>query len=181
MAKNAIILLAEGFEEIEAVVCIDLLRRAGIEVTVGGLKNLTVKGSRRIEIKADKIIKGDSSYDACILPGGMPGAENIASSDTAVQLIKKMAEKEKIIGAICASPAIVLAPLGLIDNKKATCYPGMESHFPDSAIYINNKVVIDKNIITSQGPATAFEFALKIIEKLSGKEISGKIRKAVLQ
>ncbi len=181
MIKKAILPLAEGFEEIEAVVCIDLLRRAGIKVDVVGLTNLIISGSRKIRIKTTKKINQISyPYDACILAGGMPGAKNLASSTNINQLIKKMAREKKIIAAICASPAIILAPLGILDNKKATCYPGMEKSFSPSTIYKNKKVVVDENIITSQGPATAFQFALGIIEKLVGKKISDKVKESIL-
>jgi 4-methyl-5(b-hydroxyethyl)-thiazole monophosphate biosynthesis len=181
MAKKAIILLAEGFEEIEAISCIDILRRAGINLTIVGVNNLIIKGSRSIEVKADKKLNEISfKSDACILPGGMPGAENLAKSNLVKKLLLQLNNQEKIIAAICASPAIVLAPLGILDNKIATCYPGMEGDFSDSTTYKKEKIIIDKNIITSQGPATAIQFALKIVEKLQGKEISNKVAKATL-
>ncbi len=181
MEKKVIILLADGFEEIEAITCIDLLRRAELKITVASLGNLEVKGSHQIKIKADKALKENNfNYAACVLPGGMPGAKNIAASEKAKKLINKINTEKRIIAAICASPAIVLAPMGLLDNKKATCYPGMQEYFSKSTIYQNKKVVVDKNIITGQGPAAAFIFALKIIEKLSGKERSEKIKKDCL-
>ncbi|MFO8052879.1 MAG: DJ-1/PfpI family protein, partial [Candidatus Omnitrophota bacterium] len=118
--------------------------------------------------------------DACILPGGMPGAENLAKSESVKKLLLCLNNQEKTIAAICASPAVVLAPLGILDNKTATCYPGMEKSFSNSTIYKNQKVVIDKNIITSQGPATALKFALEIVEQLAGKEIANKVARATL-
>lgn len=181
MAKKAILLLAEGFEEIEAVTCVNLLRRAAIEVTLVSTAGLEVTGSRKIAIRADKKINEiNQAFDACILPGGMPGAKNIAASQKATRLIEKMARENKIIAAICASPAIILSPLGLIKNKKATCYPGMENYFPRSAVYQNKAVVIDKNLITGQGPAAAFEFALAVIKKISGEKLCQKVKKATL-
>ncbi|MCF7873060.1 MAG: DJ-1/PfpI family protein [Candidatus Omnitrophica bacterium] len=181
MAKKAIILLAEGFEEIEAISCIDILRRAEINLTVVGIDDLIIKGSRSIEVKADKKLNEISiESDACILPGGMPGAENLAKSGLVKKLLIQLNNQEKIIAAICASPAVVLAPLGILDNKIATCYPGMEKDFSNSTTYKKQEVIIDKNIITSRGPATAMQFALKIVEKLAGKEMSNKVAKATL-
>lgn len=181
MNKKAIILLAEGFEEIEAITCINILRRAKIKTLATGISSLTVTGSRKIKIKADtKINQSLSSYHACILPGGMPGAQNIATSPKAIKLIKEMAKKQKIIAAICASPAVVLSPLGLLDNKIATCYPEMKKNFSHSTTYKNKKVVVDRNIITSQGPATAFAFALKVVEELSGKKMSRHLKASTL-
>jgi 4-methyl-5(b-hydroxyethyl)-thiazole monophosphate biosynthesis len=181
MTKKAIVLLAEGFEEIEAITCIDILRRAGLTTIVAGITGLTVKGAQGLEIKANqKLNQSSFDYDACILPGGMPGADNLAASEKATGLIKKMENEKKIIAAICASPAIVLAPLGILNNKTATCYPGLESNFSNSTIYKNQEVVSHENIITGQGPASALKFALKITEHLAGKKISGKIAKATL-
>ncbi len=181
MAKKAMILLAEGFEEIEAVTSIDILRRAGIKVTITGIADLIVAGSRQLKIKADKKISEiESDYDAVILPGGMPGAENLANSNLVTALLKQLNNQKKIIAAICASPALVLAPLGILDNKIATGYPGTEKDFSNSTTYKKQEVVVDKNIITSQGPATALKFSLTIVEKLAGKEISDKVAKAAL-
>ncbi|MFO8052868.1 MAG: DJ-1/PfpI family protein, partial [Candidatus Omnitrophota bacterium] len=118
MVKNTIILLAEGFEEIEAITCIDILRRAGINLTIAGVNDLIVKGSRSLEVKTDKKLDETSfESDACILPGGMPGAENLAKSESVKKLLLCLNNQEKTIAAICASPAVVLAPLGILDNK----------------------------------------------------------------
>ncbi len=181
MTKKAIILLAEGFEEIEAITCIDILRRSGIRTTAIGITDLIVKGSRGVEIKTDKTLDGlYLNCDAVILPGGMPGAENLAKSGSVKKLLFQLNNQEKIIAAICASPTLVLAPLGILDNKIATCYPGTEKDFSNSTTYKKQEVVVDKNIITSQGPATALKFSLKIVEKLISKEMSGRIKKATL-
>jgi 4-methyl-5(b-hydroxyethyl)-thiazole monophosphate biosynthesis len=181
MAKKAIIVLAEGFEEIEAVTSIDILRRAEIDITVAGLGNLNVKGSRGLIVTADKKLdEAGIDYDACIFPGGMPGATNLANSEKVKKLIQKMESAGKIIAAICASPAIVLGPVGILKNKSATCYPGMEQNFKSDVKYKDNDVVVDGNIITSRGPATALLFSLAIVKKLVGKEIADRIKKAVL-
>ena len=181
MSNKAIIILAEGFEEIEAIVAIDVLRRAGIEVTTAGLDNLKVQGSHGITIVADTLMeKTNSDFDVCVFPGGMPGATHLGCSKTVQGLIEKMNADKKLIAAICASPAIVLAPTGVLKNKKATCFPGMQTHFDAETSYKTDSVVIDGNIITSRGPATALEFSLAIVEKLIGKETANKVRKATL-
>lgn len=181
MAKKIMLLLAEGFEEIEAVTCIDILRRAGIKVTITSIADLIVEGSHQLKIKADKKISEiRSDYDAVILPGGMPGAENLANSNQVTTLLKQLNNQKKIIAAICAAPALVLSPLGILENKNATCYPGMEKNFSKTTTYQNQQVVIDENIITSQGPATALQFSLKIIEQLLGEKTANKVSAAVL-
>lgn len=180
MPKKAIVILAEGFEEIEAVTCIDILRRADIEVTVAGLSE-QVTGSRGVIITADKKLDDIATdFDACILPGGMPGATNLVSSEKVKSTIKDLNQRGKIIAAICASPAVVLAPIGVLENKSATCYPGMEGHFDNNTQYKTDNVVIDGNIITSRGPATALAFSLAIVEALCGKEVSNNLKKATL-
>jgi len=183
MKKKAIAILADGFEEIEAVTIINTLRRAGIKVIICGLGTDLVKGSREITISADKLLEESdlaSEYDACVLPGGMPGAENLAGSDIVKELLTKMHAQGKVIAAICASPALVLSSTGILNNKSATCFPGMRGNFSSSTTYKEDNVVIDGNIITSKGPATAMEFSLSIVEVLCDKDIACKVRKALL-
>jgi 4-methyl-5(b-hydroxyethyl)-thiazole monophosphate biosynthesis len=194
MAKNAILLLAEGFEEVEAITPIDYLRRAGITVTVAAIgKDLSVKGARDVTATANATLHdlvhtgkaGTGSWDAVVVPGGMPGAANIAASKEATTLISEMASAGKLVCAICASPALVLAPLGLLSGKKYTCYPGMEEKVLSSAaaktaIWTDGHVVIDGNIITSRGAGTAGEFAITIIKQLLSKKEGDDIARAVL-
>lgn len=181
MPKRALIILAEGFEEIEAVCCIDLLRRAEIDVVVAGLTDYKIKGSRKLWVIADKKLDEiEPNFDALILPGGSLGAANLASSPKVNSLIKTMFRQGKIIAAICASPAIVVAPTGILENKSATCYPGMEKHFSSATKFKSESVVVDGTIITSQGPATAIKFALAIIHKLAGEDAVEKIKKSIL-
>jgi len=179
--KKALIILAQGFEEIEAVTAIDILRRAGIQVTIAGLHDTKIKAARNTVILADGILDLiKDEFDALILPGGMPGASNLASSSTVTNFIKAMHGTGKIVAAICAAPAVVLAPAGILKNKSATCFPGMEDQFGDDVTYKEDAVVVDGNVITSRGPGTALRFALTIVEHLAGKEISEKIRQATL-
>ena len=181
MPKSALVILAEGFEEIEAVSCIDVLRRANIEVVAASLNSLRVKGSRGITLIADKkLLDAGSDYDALVLPGGGLGAKNLAASDKVNALIKEMAAQGKIIAAICASPAVVLAHTGILTSRNATCFPGMETYFDKTTIFKEDKIVTDGNLITSRGPATALLFALAIVEKLTGKETAQEVSAATL-
>jgi 4-methyl-5(b-hydroxyethyl)-thiazole monophosphate biosynthesis len=130
MQKKVIVFLADGFEEVEAITPIDYLRRAGIEVsTVSVGPNPAVKGSHGISVMSDSTLLeiGRSRFwDAVLLPGGMPGAANIAASEGAASLLRESAQAGKLICAICAAPAVVLAPLGILAGRRFTCYPGME-------------------------------------------------------
>jgi protein deglycase len=179
--KTALVILAEGFEEVEAIAPVDVLRRAGIRVTLVGVNSLTVKGSRNIGVQVDALLKDIKDLpDAVILPGGLPGATNLAKSREVSKLVKQMNVAGKLVAAICAAPAVVLAPLGILDDKKATCYPGCESDFSDKIAYSKERVVTDGNIITSQGPGTALEFALAIAARLAGQEIADTVRGKML-
>ena len=181
MAKKVLLILAEGFEEIEAVAPIDLLRRAGAEVRVAGLAGTVVRSARGLPIQAERSldrVRGD--FYALILPGGGDGARNLAASAKVRSLILEMFQAGKWVCAICAAPVLVLSPTGILDGKSATCYRGMESGFGKSVKYAGQKVVVDGNVITSQGPGTAVDFALAVIEKLCGKKESDRVREDIL-
>jgi 4-methyl-5(b-hydroxyethyl)-thiazole monophosphate biosynthesis len=179
--KKAIIVLAEGFEEIEAVTPIDVLRRAEVEVTVAGLGRDHVKAARGTVIKTDKVFGGDEPLqDALIFPGGLPGAENLAASAKVKDYIVKMNSDGRLVAAICAAPALVLGPAGVLRGKKATCYPGLEKNFDTDVKYVKDEVVQEGNIITSRGPGTALAFALKIAENLAGKAKADMLAEQVL-
>ena len=181
MAKKAIVILADGFEEIEAITPIDVLRRAGVEVTVAGVSDIKVKGSRGLIVEADKKLdEAGMDFDACVLPGGSVGAANLAASLKVKSMIKAMNQNGKMIAAICASPNAVLAPLGILKNRSVTGYPGLTENFGKETVYKEDNVVVDGNIITSRGPATALLFALTIVQELVGKETSEKVKKATL-
>ncbi|MCX5687505.1 MAG: DJ-1/PfpI family protein [Candidatus Omnitrophica bacterium] len=181
MLKKAIILLATGFEEIEAVTVIDILRRAGIELTIAGLDGINITGSHGITITANKKLGGLlPDFDAVIIPGGMPGALHLHNSSEVNDFIKKMHSIGAIIAGICAAPSVIMAPIGILYDKTATCYPGDQIDFGKNTRYENKAVVIDGNIITSQGPATAMEFAFAIVEKLIGEDTVKKLRKHTL-
>lgn len=181
MAKKAVILLATGFEEIEAVTVIDILRRAGIEIISAGIDSMSITGSHGITVSADKRLSDvKHDFDAVIIPGGMPGAMHLHNSREVNEFIKDMNAKGILIAGICAAPSVVMAPIGILDNKTATCYPGNQIDFAKNTKYKDKAVVADGNIITSQGPATAMEFAFAIVEKLIGKDTVEKIRKHAL-
>ncbi len=181
MAKTAVVVLAEGFEEIEAVAPIDVLRRAGVRVTIAGLCAKNVKSSRGVWVQADQLFEEIKDLpDAVILPGGLPGATNLAGSAGLAAFLKKMNGAGKLIAAICAAPAAVLAPLGILDGKKATCYPGCETDFSSKTIHSKESVVKDGNLVTSRGPGTALEFALEIVRELAGAEMAGTLREKML-
>ena len=181
MSKKILVLLAEGFEEIEAVTIIDVLRRAELDVTVAGVGGKSITGAHRLTIQADILIHQYQGIpDAIILPGGMPGAQHLADSKEVQDLIKKTSQSQKIVGAICAAPALALSKAGVLAGKRATCYPGFEQHFPDTVQQSTDRVVIDGNIITSRGPGTALEFALALVEKLAGPQTAAALQKGML-
>ena len=186
--KKAILLLADGFEDVEAVTPIDYLRRAGIDVVTVSISDSLTVTSRwgGIKLITDTLIKEhltkskkQPDWDAVIIPGGMPGAANIAASKEANKLITELASAGKAICAICASPVVVLAPLGLLVGKKFTCYPGLEEKTTEGK-WTSGSVVVDGNLITSRGAGTAGHFAIAVIEKLLDKAAADKIADIVL-
>jgi len=168
--------LAPGFEEIEAVTIIDVLRRAGIDVTSAGLESGPVTGSHGIAVSADRrideIAAGD--YEMIILPGGMPGSANLKADARVISAIRAVYENGGRVAAICAAP-IVLSVAGVIGGKKATCFPGFEEMMPGT-VCLPDPVVEDGRVITGRGPGCAIPFALKIIEVLKGKAVSSDIK-----
>ncbi len=172
--KKIALLLADGFEEIEATTPIDILRRASIKVSVlsiSGHKN--VKGANGLEILAEDLLDNhvnDDDWDGVVLPGGGDGADRLAKNKRVKSLIQKLHLEEKLIAAICASPAIVLAPLGVIQQRRYTCYPGYEKNVLNTlhARHLEDRLIQDGHIITSKGPGTAVEFALGIVAYLVG-------------
>jgi 4-methyl-5(b-hydroxyethyl)-thiazole monophosphate biosynthesis len=183
MPKKALVFLADGFEEVEAVTPVDYLRRAGIEVTtvsIGG--NKTVTGAHGLPVIADSLITelpAGTAWDILVCPGGMPGASNIAASAPACALLKAQAAAGRWIAAICASPAVVLSPLGILQGRQFTCFPGMEDKI-GGAHWSADSVVIDGNIITSRGPGTAGLFAAAIIGVVLTQREADRVTASVL-
>jgi len=179
--KRVVVLLADGFEEVEAVTPIDFLTRAGCDVTIAGVTGEMVTGAHGVTVKSDVTVSDCTrDFDAVVVPGGMPGASNIAESADAVALIREVYESGAILGAICAAPAVVLAPTGILDGKEATCYPGFESGFKTTK-FSENRVVIDGRIVTSRGPGTAAEFAVTLAGMLAGPKAADELRTSTLQ
>jgi 4-methyl-5(b-hydroxyethyl)-thiazole monophosphate biosynthesis len=176
--KKILVPLAEGFEEIEAITTIDVLRRAGLDVVSAGLPGTIVKGSRNVKVLADRKIEDIDSkeFDCVVLPGGDPGYVNLSRSSKVKDILREFDEQKKLICAICASPSI-LGKLGILNEKKATIYPGMEREIPRPR---DEKVVVDGHVITSQGPGTAMDFALKIIEKTLGEGKAKEVKDELL-
>ena len=167
--------LANGFEEIEALTVVDILRRAGIDVDTVGVIGSVIEGAHGVRVMVDRTLHRISpdEYDAIILPGGNPGYKNLGKSAKVVEILKNFNKQKKLICAICGAPSI-LAKEGLLNDKKATIYPGNERLL---AYPRGSRVVEDENIITSQGPGTAIEFALKIVERLLDKNVSERLKR----
>lgn len=169
---RVLIPLAQGCEELEAVTIIDLLRRAGIEVVTAGLDDQPVKASRGVMLVPDTTLDDalNQEYDLVALPGGLPGADYLNEDQRIQSLLKKMAGDNKYTAAICAAPK-VLASAGLLEGKRATSFPGIleKLNMPDVTIEAG-PVIQDGKVITSRGPGTAMDFALTLIENLSGRD-----------
>ena len=169
MAKKVLVPIADGIEELEAVGIIDTLRRADADVTVASVGLLQVTGSRGVKLTADTTLANCASatFDAIVLPGGMPGAEQLRDSAQLAEMLKAQKAAGRLLAAICAAPAVVLHHHGLLKNVKATCYPSMQSQL-DADQVSRDRVVVHGQCITAQGPGVAIEFALKLVEMLYG-------------
>lgn len=170
MAKTALVAIAEGSEEIEAVTIIDVLRRAGVEVTVASVGASQITGAHGIVITADCSIDScvDSTWDLIALPGGIPGAEHLAESQALETLLRVQAGRGALYGAICAAPALVLGSKGLLQGRTVTGHPMFQQNMDAKELNSESRVVVDGNCITSQGPGTALDFALELVEQLCG-------------
>ena len=164
--KVSFLFLAEGFEEVEALTIVDVMRRANMDIkTISVTKHKEVKGAHGIPVEADEIMENNdfSLRDWLILPGGMPGTKHLGECKPLLDLLQKQAEEKGHIAAICAAPS-VLGKIGILKGRKATCYPGFEDMLTGAEV-TGNRVETDENIITGNGPASAMLFALAIVEK----------------
>jgi 4-methyl-5(b-hydroxyethyl)-thiazole monophosphate biosynthesis len=171
--SKVLIPLAQGCEELEAVTIIDLLRRAKIKVITASLSKEPVTCSRGTILIADVNLDAvlEDSFDMLILPGGLPGADNLNADPRIHQLITRLADQNKHIAAICAAPKVLLQN-GILDGKKATAYPGALSAMDTSKVMLSEDAIqVDDKVITSRGPGTAMDFALTLIETLVGNDI----------
>lgn len=174
--KQVCVLLADGFEEVEALTAVDLLRRARVYVdTVSITDEYKVHGAHGINVQTEDLFDevNFEEFDMIVLPGGMPGTTNLMQHSGVRQIVTAFVQAGKPVGAICAAPTI-LADLGLLEGKKATCYPACKENMK-GAVLTDAAVVVDQNLITSRGVGTAIEFALELISVLAGKEMAEKI------
>lgn len=168
-AAHVLIPLAEGFEEIEAVTVIDILRRAEVEVTVAGVDARRIRASRGVVVEADALLDevADRDYDLVVLPGGAAGAQRLKEAPRVQDLIRHQHDAGRALGAICAAP-MALAAAGVLDGRRATSYPGFLQ--PGDAELSEDPVVHDRGVTTSRGPGTAMPFALALVEQLCGAD-----------
>ena len=179
--NQVLVPLAQGFEEVEAVTIIDLLRRGGVQVITASLTNeRLVSGAHGIGVQADESLDDlkDQDFSAVVLPGGMPGTTNLASNRTLGLILQKHSGAGAWICAICAAPT-VLAKHGILKGKRATSYPGFEAQLT-GATFVEEAVVEDGKVITSRGPGTAIPFALKVLERLCGASTAVEVKKGLL-
>jgi protein deglycase len=177
---RVVVILADGFEEVEAIAIIDVLRRAEIDTVIAGLHDNHVTSARNVKVIPDtdiKTVKADD-FDMIVLPGGQPGSDNLNADPRVKELIRSFSEKGKFIGAICAAP-YVLANAGVLAGKRTTSYPSYKGKL-GNARYEEKSVVVDENVLTSRGAGTALAFGLAIVEKLVSKDKALKIKDAML-
>jgi len=181
MDKKVLVPLADGAEEIEAMTIIDVLRRAGAEVTVAGIGALEVTAAHGVRLLADRLISEctDETYDLIALPGGMPGSKNLRDSKPLADLLVKQQQADRWYAAICAAPAVALAPLGLLADRHATCYPGFTGQLEGASVS-EDRVVVDGRCITSKGPGTAMEFAVTLVSVLFGEAKADEVAAGLL-
>ncbi len=181
MVKKILVPVADGTEMVEALSIVDVFRRAGAEVDIASVHDLVFTSSHNVKIYADKLIDEckDEDYDLIAVPGGIPGAENLSKSETLIEILKIQNQQNKLYGAICASPAVVLEQHGLLEGKKATCHPLFVADLAnrDEA---GMKVVTDKNCVTSRGAGTSVDFALELLGILMGEEKKNEVAKGMV-
>lgn len=177
--KKVYVFLADGFEDVEALIPVDVLRRGGVDVVTVSISDFPlVRSSHGVNIETDIMFEeGDfSDADLLFLPGGMPGATNLFDHKGVCKAIVDQHAAGKKVAAICASPAVVLAPLGILEGKRATCYPGMEAPLPENgATYTGDLVTVDGHVTTGEGPAAAFPFAYELLAQLVDKKTADQI------
>jgi len=178
--KRVLVPLADGFEEIETVTVVDVLRRAGVEVVTAGIKEGLLEGSRKVKLLPDTLLAEvlEQEFDALVLVGGQPGVNNLRSDARVLALVCRMNEAGKVVGAVCAAP-LILRDAGITEGLNLTSHPGVEKDL-SASVYSEERVVIDKHRVTSRGPGTSMEFALALVELLVSREKSEELRRAML-
>jgi 4-methyl-5(b-hydroxyethyl)-thiazole monophosphate biosynthesis len=180
--KHVVVPLAQGFEEIEAIAVIDVLRRAGVRVTVVAVEaadGLSVTGSHDVSVTCDARVEDcdPATVDAIVLPGGMPGTTGLGRSDAVGGLVRALDAQERLVAAICAAPTVLNAA-GVLEDRRATSHPGHEAEM-DRCHYVEDAVVVDGHVITSRGAGTAIAFAAAVVEELAGPEAAAGVLRAI--
>jgi 4-methyl-5(b-hydroxyethyl)-thiazole monophosphate biosynthesis len=176
---SALVPLAEGFEEIEAVTIVDVLRRGGVDVITAGLESAIVEGSHQMTVIADRVLDriDPTTFDLIVLPGG-PGTYKLKEDPRIADMLKQHAQAGKLTAAVCAAP-LVLSEAGLLEGKKATSFPSVREQLQVGE-YLTVPVVVDGQIVTGRGPGTAMAFALKLVEILMGADVAAKLAENML-
>ena len=178
---KALVVLSNGSEELESITIIDLLVRAGITVTTATInETLTNKCSRGVTIVADKYLEEcNEQYDVIALPGGLGGAKAFAEHKELMKMLKDQLEAHRFVAAVCATPAVALEANGIINGRKATCYPSFHDKIVNQEA-VKQRVVVDNHLITSQSPGSSIEFTLEIIRQLKGEEVMREVEKGLV-
>ncbi len=174
--KSAFVFLADGFEDVEAVTPIDYLRRAGVSVTIVGIHGRTAVSGHQLTVQCDRMLSDvlpGPLPDLVVLPGGGKGSENLAASSGLESLVAKMLAEKKLVGAICAAPAVALGAWGMLEGRSYTCYPGADERLPVKRL--DRRVVTDGNLVTACAAGAAEEFALELVKVLCGAVVADKI------
>nr|WP_298111760.1 DJ-1 family glyoxalase III [uncultured Pseudomonas sp.] len=182
MTTRALISLADGVEDIECVTLIDVLRRAEVEVVVASIEGRRmITCARGTRLTADTMLVDvlAQDFDLIVLPGGMPGAQHLAEHEPLAEKVREQAKAGKLFAAICAAPALALQQYGVLKQRRMTCYPAFSDRL-SGCTFVDQPVVVDGNCITSQGPGTAMEFALTLVEQLQGKGKRREVAEAML-
>lgn len=174
------VFFAEGYEEVEALSVVDVLRRGGVEVIMAGVDAEEVTSARNIIVKMDQKAEeiNYDEVDMIVLPGGLPGVDNLFASELVKSKILEFKKVDKWIAAICAAPS-VLGKLGVLEGECATCYPGFEEHL-SGAVHSGDRIVVSNKIITGKGAGASLEFALKLLEVIAGEERANQIKQGML-
>jgi 4-methyl-5(b-hydroxyethyl)-thiazole monophosphate biosynthesis len=181
MSKVVLVPLAEGFEEIEAVTVIDVLRRAGLDVVTASADDHAVRGAHGVRVAAETTLAAcsDRDFDMIVLPGGMPGAANLVASKSLQALLRRHTEAGRPLGAICAAPAVVLHTLGYLGSEKVACYPTFRERL-DPANRTEERVCVGEKLVTGAAPGAAMEFALALVAFLLGEAKADELAAAML-
>lgn len=180
--KRVVMTFADGFEMVEALSVVDILRRGGVEIIMCSITDdLLLTSSHQVKIQMDGLLKDIdiNSVDGIILPGGMPGTTNLANSTLVCDWVNQLNAEKKLVAAICAAPT-VLGKCGILADKTATCYPKNEKDLNARELVRSQMVVVDENVVTSRGMATAMEFGFTLLSILTDDETSQKVRESVI-